>query len=149
MLTQLMLVRCRHLIFCVLPACWPQALLTACSKGRVERVREVLTAGCSPDASDYDRRTGLMLAAAHGHAGVVSCLLSAGANPNMRDAFGGCALLEAVKAGHDSLMTQLKSAGAWLQLSRPEMANTLCDIVAENNTQLLLRYIAAGERVGV
>lgn len=121
-----------------------QALLTACSKGRVERVQEVLTAGCSPDASDYDRRTGLMLAAAHGHAGVVSCLLAAGANPNTRDAFGGSALQEAVKGGYDNLMVQLTSAGAWLQLSRPELANSLCDIVVENKAQLLRRYMAAG-----
>ncbi|KAF8054945.1 AKT1 [Scenedesmus sp. PABB004] len=124
-----------------------QAMLNAASGGDTAGVARLLERGCPPDACDYDKRTGLMLAAAQGHGEVVAALLRAGANPNARDNLGGSALLEAVKAGHDAVLAQLVDAGASLQLSPAELASALCGMVLEGEEALLRRYIAAGADV--
>ena len=124
-----------------------QAMLSACSKGRPERVQQLLDAGCPPDACDYDKRTGLMLSSANGYRDVLMLLLSAGANPNARDNLGGSALLEAVKGGWDELIEALVGAGATLQLSGAETASALCEMVLQEQQHLLRRYIAAGADV--
>lgn len=49
------------------------ALLRAAAVGDAATVQAVLDSGCPPDAADYDRRTGLMLAAANGHRCVCAC----------------------------------------------------------------------------
>lgn len=112
-------------------------------------MQEVLDAGCHPDAADYDKRTGLMLAVTHGHRDVVQLLLAAGANPNARDNLGGSALLEAVKSGREGIMSDLLAGGAWLQLSRQELAAALCEAVADDQPALLQRFIAAGADVNL
>jgi ankyrin repeat protein len=43
-----------------------EAMLVAASSGDVATVQQLLDRGCPPDACDYDKRTGLMLAAANG-----------------------------------------------------------------------------------
>jgi ankyrin repeat protein len=48
-----------------------QAMLNAASRGRMATVQQLLDRGCAVDVCDYDKRTGLMLAAANGHE--VSC----------------------------------------------------------------------------
>jgi hypothetical protein len=48
-----------------------QAMLNAASRGRLATVQQLLDRGCPVDVCDYDKRTGLMLAAANGHE--VSC----------------------------------------------------------------------------
>ncbi len=63
----------------------------------------MLAAGMSPNAGDYDKRTGLMLACHAGHEGVARALLEAGADPQLTDNFGGTAMLECVKVGGCSL----------------------------------------------
>jgi ankyrin repeat protein len=42
-------------------------MLLAAAAGDVATVQQLLDRGCPPDACDYDKRTGLMLAAANGH----------------------------------------------------------------------------------
>jgi ankyrin repeat protein len=44
-----------------------QAMLNAASRGLLADVQHLLDRGCPVDVCDYDRRTGLMLAAANGH----------------------------------------------------------------------------------
>lgn len=61
----------------------------------------MLHQGCDVNCSDYDQRTGLILAAGQGHNSVVRKLIDAGATVNQQDKLGSTALLEAVKAGHD------------------------------------------------
>jgi glutaminase len=49
-------------------------------------------AGVKPDASDYDKRTALMVAAHEGHDSGIHLLLDEGADPNAQDTFGSTAL---------------------------------------------------------
>lgn len=123
------------------------ALLRACTLGDSATVQSLLDCGCPADACDYDRRTGLMLAAANGHIDVVLLLLGAGSNPNARDNLGGSALLEAVKGGWDDVIRELTCAGASLMLSGAELSSALCTMVQEDQATLLRRYIAAGADV--
>lgn len=63
---------------------------------------QMLHQGCDVNCTDYDQRTGLILAAGQGANSVVRKLLESGATVNAQDKLGGTALLEAVKQGHDS-----------------------------------------------
>ncbi|KAJ9521347.1 hypothetical protein QJQ45_001275 [Haematococcus lacustris] len=63
--------------------------LNNCSGGDEAAVRAALSGGMSPNAADYDKRTGLMLACHEGHAGLVRMLLEAGADPQLKDSFSG------------------------------------------------------------
>lgn len=64
----------------------------------------MLQQGCDVDCSDYDGRTGLMLAAAAGSVPAINMLLLAGAKANSADRMGGSALLEAAKGGHNQVI---------------------------------------------
>lgn len=57
--------------------------LTASSKGDTTTVRAMLQKGFVVDSTDYNGRTGLMLAAIKGHSAMVRVLLGARAQPNM------------------------------------------------------------------
>ena len=97
----------------------------------------------SVNVVDYDRRSGLMLAAGAGHAAAVNTLLGAGGDPSLRDAFGGSALLEAVGARRRDLVDLLASNGAELGWDENKAAGELCSAVAESDGALLELYIAA------
>ena len=86
------------------------------SSGDVPFLAALLANGLSADAADYDRRTGLHLAAALGRTQVLSLLLDAGANPSARDNFGRTPLLEAVRGGHNTSAALLRRRGASLGL---------------------------------
>ena len=73
---------------------------------------QMLQQGFPPDSSDYDQRTGLMLAALRGHKEVVELLIAAGAPVDQKDAFGQTALSEACKNAQDDMINLLKTAGA-------------------------------------
>lgn len=73
---------------------------------------QMLQQGFPPDSSDYDHRTGLMLAALRGHKEVVELLIAAGAPVDQKDAFGQTALSEACKNAQDGMIDLLKAAGA-------------------------------------
>ena len=60
-------------------------LLAASHCGQLELCRLLLEAGISPDSSDSDHRTGLMLAAKGGHIAVCRLLLNHGADVNLHD----------------------------------------------------------------
>lgn len=126
-----------------------QELLYASSKGKNHVVQRLLKQGCSPDACDYDKRTGLMLASANGHASIVSELLSAGANINACDNSGSNALQEAIKAGHLAVLRQLVSAGARIGMSDGALASLLCELVTTDQEALLQRYLLSGADVSV
>ena len=86
------------------------------SSGDVPFLTALLANGLSPDAADYDRRTGLHLAAALGRTQVLSLLLDAGADPSAVDNFGRTPLIEAVRGGHSTSAALLCRRGATLGL---------------------------------
>ena len=66
-----------------------------------------LSAGVAVDASDYDRRTALHLAAAEGRVAVVMKLCEHGADIRFRDRWGHDAIDAATGGGHADLVAQL------------------------------------------
>ena len=72
----------------------------------------MLQQGFPPDSCDYDKRTGLMLAASRGHIPVVQLLIAAGAPVDQMDSFGQTALSEACKFAQDATIDVLKRSGA-------------------------------------
>ena len=61
------------------------------------------------NATDYDRRTPLHLAAAEGRQARAEYLLAAGADPGAEDRFGQAALVNATRAKHTKLIKMLSS----------------------------------------
>lgn len=67
-------------------------MFQACFKGDVKKLRLLLATGIDVDSTDYDLRTGLMVAAGCGHVTTVRLLLAKGANQALRDRWGNTAL---------------------------------------------------------
>jgi len=92
-------------------------LIQGASKGDLGSVIQLVEKqGTSVDASDYDRRSVLHLAAAEGHVNVAKYLLEAGANPNAEDRWGNRPLDDALhqqnSASHAECAKTLRAAGA-------------------------------------
>eukprot|EP00966_Prymnesium_polylepis_P051183 1184768-Prymnesium_polylepis.1 len=72
-------------------------------------IRRYLDAGANPNASDYDGRSCLMLAAAGGNLGICRLLLERGADPSAQDRWGHTAGDEAKYHGHQgTILTMLE-----------------------------------------
>lgn len=63
-------------------------LLSCASNGDVPGIIQLLDKGASVNSCDYDKRTGLHVAASEGQVAVVELLLSRGANVNPVDRWG-------------------------------------------------------------
>ncbi|KAG2444345.1 hypothetical protein HXX76_001101 [Chlamydomonas incerta] len=118
--------------------------LQQASGGDVETLRSMLNQGMSPNAADYDGRTGLMLAAAAGHEEVVRLLLDHGSKADQQDRFGNSAMFEAVKAGHDKVIDLLLGYGATIGMDGLAVAGTMCTAVFEGDLVKLQRLLKAG-----
>jgi glutaminase len=53
---------------------------------------------------DYDKRTGLHLAASEGHAEIVKFLLENGADQRLKDRFNNIALSDAIRENHKDVV---------------------------------------------
>ncbi|KAG2444346.1 hypothetical protein HXX76_001102 [Chlamydomonas incerta] len=118
--------------------------LGAASDGDLETLRSMLSQGMSPNAADYDGRTGLMLAAVGGHEAVVRLLLDSGAKSDQLDAFGNSAMAEAVKNSHDDVIDLLLSYGGTLGMDEMAVASTMCTAVFEGDLVKLKRLLHSG-----
>ncbi|KAG2447078.1 hypothetical protein HYH02_007828 [Chlamydomonas schloesseri] len=118
--------------------------LGAASDGDLETLRSMLSQGMSPNAADYDGRTGLMLAAVGGHEAVVRLLLDSGAKSDQLDAFGNSAMAEAVKNSHDNVIDLLLSYGGTLGMDEMAVASTMCTAVFEGDLVKLKRLLHSG-----
>ena len=76
-------------------------LCEAANNGDTMLVHRYLSAGINPNASDYDKRTGLMVAAAEGQLIICKSLLEANADPTLTDRWGHSAYDEAISNGHE------------------------------------------------
>lgn len=87
-------------------------MLSACAKNNVNKVSALIRGGLSADSCDYDKRSGLHLAASEGHIDIVRLLTQEGANVNCKDRFNSTPLDDAVRHGFMDIVDFLRSAGA-------------------------------------
>jgi len=81
-----------------------EAYFRLASKGRAQRMSDMIQAGMNPDTQDSNGRTAIHLAAAAGHVAVVEVLLASGATLSMRDADGWTPMRDAVENGHHLIL---------------------------------------------
>ena len=86
-------------------------MLSAAARDDAERVLNLLHTGVSPSACDYDKRSGLHVAASEGSLAVVNCLIAKGADVNCVDRFGHTPLDDAVKTDNTDVVEALRLAG--------------------------------------
>jgi glutaminase len=87
----------------VIELCW------AASQGDLDEIRRLVAIGQDLNASDYDGRTALHLAAAEGQTHVIEYLLGAGVNPAPVDRWGGTPLADAERNDHNEAAALLQS----------------------------------------
>lgn len=88
-------------------------LIEAASGGDLEEVEALIKFGSVDlNASDYDRRAALHLAAGEGQMDIVRLLCEKGADVNVRDRWGNRPLDDAVTAGHQDIVNLLEEYGA-------------------------------------
>jgi len=89
-----------------------EPMASAASQGDIDRVRELLDRGASPDSWGPDFvSTALISAADRGHADVVELLLSKGADPSLCDSKDVSPLQHAREHGHEDIVALLIKAG--------------------------------------
>ena len=118
-------------------------LCDAACKGDVTEMKSLLSAGASPDSSDYDRRSALHLAAAEGELEMVRFLLRARANPNLKDRWGATPLAAACQKNHISIIDLLSESDCHLGIESYELAMLLCDLAADGNNVSLAAWLKA------
>lgn len=111
------------------------ALLEHCAKGNLAAVKQKLADGARADFADYDRRTGLHLAATEGHADVAALLVAHGANVDAEDRWGSTAVDDAVTNGHAAVTAVLRPG-------EPVETETISR--AEIKSMQLMQYAANG-----
>ena len=80
--------------------------------GKLETLKDFLQNGADVNASDYDGRTALHLAASEGNGPCVEMLLAAGARFDLPDRWGNNAKQEAERSKHPHLLPLFKGQGA-------------------------------------
>jgi glutaminase len=71
--------------------------LYACMEGDINTIKRMITSGYNMNTGDYDKRTGLHIAAAEGHYDIVQLLLENGAQTIVKDRWGNTPYDDAVK----------------------------------------------------
>ena len=127
----------------VLPAAANRPSGSVGTGGQLERL---ISNGADPDASDYDMRTAMHLAAASGAQKSMEYLLKNGASPNATDRWGAVPLLDAVKGGHRTETLYIKRHGGQLSddLSGAAGAALLREAALTDNVSMLQLLKDAG-----
>jgi len=92
-----------------------QDLCFAAHTNNVEQLQILIEAGADPNATNFDQRTAMHVAASDGHVKVVEALLAAGASFNVLDRFGNTPLHDAERSqsrGSQAVVKVLREAGA-------------------------------------
>ncbi len=123
-----------------------EALAAAAKRGDVERVREVLEEGVSPDAKDGGGYTPLIHAAARGRLAVVELLLDEGADPFVLDSrIYSSALHRAAQSSVPEVALVLLRHGAPIDLQSPFNGHTpLMDAVWHKRAGVVSALLDAG-----
>lgn len=93
-------------------------LIKETRRGDVDRVIELLRAGCDFNRLAADGNTPLMRAAYYGHVELVEVLLREGADPNKTATDGASALFWACRCGHEAVARLLLAAGGNVNATR-------------------------------
>ena len=90
------------------------AFIFACAQGDLGLVRALMASAVDMNASDYDGRTPLHLAASNGHLDIVALLVRKGVDLNPIDRLGGTPLADAIREGHLHVVNFLRQHHAQL-----------------------------------
>lgn len=85
-------------------------LLNAASNGDAQALNSLLSAGADANATDYDGRSALHLAACGGHANAAALLIQHGASPTAVDRWGGLAIHDAQRYHHKAVIDIIKGS---------------------------------------
>ena len=114
------------------------------SRGTLEVLRALLTAGANSNAAKINGTSALMSAARFGRADAVGVLLDAHADPNVRDVDGVTALMLAVRFGKTDVARVLLEGHANPSLADAKGRTALHSAAWEGNTQVIELLIQRG-----
>ena len=122
---------------------------TACKKGALERVRQLIQKGQDVNRGGSYRWTPLMLAADNGHDQIVRELIRAGADVNGKDKDKQTALHWASRRGHSIVIKTLAEAGANLNVQDVDGMTPLMRAAYWGHANVVVELIRAGADVSV
>ena len=118
-----------------------EIVMHAVEDGNIEKTKELLGKGTSPNSQN--EKTGISLlsiAASKGNAAMADLLLKSGANINLTDKNGNTALMEAAKNGYGNVVKLLMSAGAKADAKNND-GMTAIALAEKNNKKDIASYI--------
>lgn len=124
------------------------ALLRAAKAGDPEAFAQALTAGASPNASDFRACTAVFWVSSAGRADLLKALLERHADVNRECEDGGAPLWSAASNGHLAALTRLLESGARAMVEEPEFHRRVAGIQARGFSRtaaLLDSAYAAGK----
>ena len=87
------------------------AVTSAASIGDLDELQRLFAAGADLNEGEYDKRTGIHLAASEGHLEAVKFFINKGVDINPKDRWGGTPFADAKREGHKDVMALLKKHG--------------------------------------
>lgn len=126
----------------------PVLMCSAAALGNVDALKEIVdTHSLHVDASDYDLRTALHVAAAEGHGDVVSYLITIGANVLAKDRYGFTPILDAVRSKSLGCISALRKAGSSVPTDPAVclmIAAEMCSSAAVGDVDAIKCFLEAG-----
>lgn len=87
------------------------AVTSAASIGDLDELQRLYAAGVDLNEGEYDKRTGIHLAASEGHLAAVQFFIDKNVDINPKDRWGGTPLADAKREGHTKVLALLKRHG--------------------------------------
>ena len=125
------------------------ALLSACWKGDLFKMRQLIKEGCDVNTRGENGTTPLITAAIWGHNQVVVELIRKGARVNVKDKLQRTALYCASCWGHCSVVKTLCAAGADTNVQDHRGLTPLMRAAVEGSDEMVCELIRAGASVNV
>ncbi|KAF5832406.1 hypothetical protein DUNSADRAFT_11708 [Dunaliella salina] len=120
------------------------AYLNAAVNGDMQRLPALIGRGREVSATDYDKRSALMLACRENQEDAVEMLLKAGADTSTVDSFGYTAMFEAVRKGNDGCISRLLKYNAKLGVEPRIIAPYIFKAIFSKDLDCLRRFIRVG-----